>query len=92
MNNEAKGYLKLKSVTVVDRAGLLPILTHKSVGGWSYYLLHSPCSLYELPLFHHISYSACPGLPICLNTNYIIGMEDMAIMYEAGILVWYRQA
>lgn len=46
MYNEARGYLKVKLVAMLDPAGLLRVLSHKSVGGGSYYLLDCPCRPY----------------------------------------------
>lgn len=52
---ESGSHCKVKLVAVLDQAGVLPSLSHKSVGSWSSYLFDSPCSPYWLLTLRHQS-------------------------------------
>lgn len=45
----------VKLVAMLDEAGVLPSLSHKSIGYWSSYLFDSLCSPYWLHTLHHQS-------------------------------------
>lgn len=59
--NEARGYCRMKLAAMLEQAGRLPVLSHKAVGGWSYYLRDNPCSPDGLQPVCHIPISSVPS-------------------------------